>query len=105
VAVLSPSSSPSSTPSSSAGSCRIDYQYTDWGTTFNGSVTVHNTGTATINGWNLAFSFVGPQSIYNALNTVWGGPLAPEQPADALLIDLLPAAGATDDTAQAVIRL
>jgi serine phosphatase RsbU (regulator of sigma subunit) len=31
--------------------------------------------------------------------------LAPEQLADALLIDLLPAAGATDDTALVVIRL
>lgn len=48
----------------------MDYQLSDWGTTFNGSVTMYNTGSTAINGWTLKFSFPGPQTITNAWNAV-----------------------------------
>ncbi|MER7457013.1 glycoside hydrolase family 9 protein [Micromonospora sp. NPDC126480] len=40
-----------------AGACRIGYATNDWSTGFTASITITNTGTATINGWTLAFSF------------------------------------------------
>ncbi|MEV6690888.1 glycoside hydrolase family 9 protein [Micromonospora sp. NPDC051196] len=37
--------------------CRITYGTNDWGTGFTASITIANTGTTTINGWTLAFTF------------------------------------------------
>ncbi|MDI1460877.1 glycoside hydrolase family 9 protein [Catellatospora sp. KI3] len=46
--------------------CQITYGTTDWNNGFTGNVTVKNTGTATINGWTLAFSFTAGQQITQA---------------------------------------
>ncbi|WP_254897629.1 cellulose binding domain-containing protein [Kitasatospora sp. NA04385] len=35
----------------------MHYGLSDWGASFNGDVTVKNTGSAPVNGWQLAFSF------------------------------------------------
>ncbi|MFC1415051.1 cellulose binding domain-containing protein [Streptacidiphilus cavernicola] len=68
----SPSSSatPTSTPSatSAAGPCKVTYVLSDWGTSFNGSVTITNTGSTPVNGWSLVFSFPGAQAITSIWN-------------------------------------
>ncbi|GHJ43197.1 hypothetical protein Cs7R123_05390 [Catellatospora sp. TT07R-123] len=46
--------------------CQITYATNDWSTGFTGNVTVKNTGTATINGWTLAFAFTAGQQITQA---------------------------------------
>ncbi|MFI1576256.1 cellulose binding domain-containing protein [Streptomyces anulatus] len=43
-----------------------------WGPTFNANVTVHNTGTAAVDRWELSFHFPGDQAItqiWNATRT------------------------------------
>jgi mannan endo-1,4-beta-mannosidase len=50
-------------------SCSVDYRLSDWGTSFNADVTIRNTGTAAVKGWQLAFAFPGDQklgSVWNA---------------------------------------
>ncbi|RKE17811.1 cellulose binding domain-containing protein [Streptomyces sp. TLI_171] len=64
----SPSSSPSTPPP--AGSCAVHYGLSDWGSTFNGDVTIKNTGTTAVNGWRLVFSFPGNQQVTNMWNAV-----------------------------------
>jgi beta-glucosidase len=63
----------------------------DWGSGFTGAVTLLNSGTATINGWTLKFSFAGTQQVtqgwsatwsqsgtaVTATNLSWNGTLAP----------------------------
>ncbi|MEU3460349.1 cellulase family glycosylhydrolase [Streptomyces sp. NPDC006733] len=63
------------TPVSSTGTCSVNYRLSDWGSTFNGDVTIRNTGTAAINGWALDFAFRGDQrlnSVWNAIGTQSG---------------------------------
>lgn len=62
-----------------------------WGNGFTAAVTVKNTGTSTISGWTLGWSFAGDQRISNAWNATvsrsgstvtardagWNGTLAP----------------------------
>ena len=51
-------------PGGGGGSCRVGYVIqNDWGVGFTAAVTVTNTGTTTINGWTLAFTFPGNQRI------------------------------------------
>ncbi|MFI7574744.1 glycoside hydrolase family 9 protein [Micromonospora sp. NPDC049497] len=40
-----------------AGACRVTYATSDWNTGFTATITITNTGTATVNGWTLAFAF------------------------------------------------
>ncbi|WP_225813780.1 cellulase family glycosylhydrolase [Streptomyces spinosus] len=54
-------------PGSPGGSCAVDYRLSDWGNWFNADVTIRNTGTTTVKGWQLAFAFPGGQR----LNSVW----------------------------------
>ncbi|WP_328855773.1 cellulose binding domain-containing protein [Microbispora hainanensis] len=63
---FSPSPSPSPSPSVSPSSgirCKVTYAANDWGTGFTTNITINNTGTTTINGWTLAFTFAGNQKI------------------------------------------
>jgi len=63
---LSPASAPVAVTTSSApptSPCKVGYSVNDWGSGFTGTVTITNTGTATVNGWNLAFTFPGNQRI------------------------------------------
>ncbi len=71
--------------------CRVGYSVNDWGSGFTGTVTITNTGAATINGWTLRFSFPGSQQLSNgweatwsqsgaqvtAANAAWNGTIAP----------------------------
>jgi endoglucanase len=63
-ASTSASASASSSPSSPALSCHAAYSVVSaWSGGFQGQVVLTNTGTATINNWNLAWTFPGDQKI------------------------------------------
>ncbi|NEY35832.1 cellulase family glycosylhydrolase [Streptomyces sp. PRKS01-65] len=51
-----------------AGSCAVGYRITDWGNWFNADVTIHNTGTTAVKGWQLAFALPGGQRIAQVWN-------------------------------------
>jgi len=86
---------PPSTQQPPGGSCRVNYQASDWGGApgFTASVTITNTGTSTINGWTLEFTFTAGQTLQEgwsarwsqqgatvtATNVDWNGTLAPNQ--------------------------
>ncbi len=61
----SPTTSPTSGGTGNAA-CRVSYTKSEWPGGFTGNVTITNTGTSAINGWNLGFSFPGDQHITNA---------------------------------------
>lgn len=69
--------SPAPTPSPAPGgnSCRVDYQLTNQGTLANNStggftadITITNTSSSTINGWQLVFSYKQGQQIVGSMN-------------------------------------
>lgn len=55
-----------------AFACRVDY-YTvnDWGTGFGATVTVDNLGTSSVNGWTVAFSYAGDQTLQQGWYGIW----------------------------------
>ncbi|GAA3212526.1 hypothetical protein GCM10020256_12000 [Streptomyces thermocoprophilus] len=64
---------PTGTPTASptAGTpCRVDYRLSDWGTTFNADVTIHNTGSTAADRWELSFTFPGGQSVTQIWNAI-----------------------------------
>jgi mannan endo-1,4-beta-mannosidase len=79
---------PTPTP---VGSCKVAYTMNTWNTGFAGNLTITNTGGAAVNGWRLAFTLPGGQTITNgwgasyspvsgqvtAVNAAWNGGLAP----------------------------
>ena len=66
----SPSPSPSPTTTSSSGACSGTYSVTSsWSGGFQGQVVVKNTGSGTLNGWSLGWTFPGSQAI----NNLWNG--------------------------------
>jgi hypothetical protein len=69
----SPSTSPSPSPSpspSTGGACEVSYVPDDWTGGFTANITITNTGSSTINGWTLAFTFPGNEQITDAWNGV-----------------------------------
>ncbi|GAB4109141.1 MAG: hypothetical protein OHK0022_61570 [Roseiflexaceae bacterium] len=62
---------PTATPTpGSGGSCRVSYRISSqWGNGFNADVVITNTGPA-VNGWTLAWTFPGNQTIVNMWNAV-----------------------------------
>ncbi|MFF1281595.1 cellulase family glycosylhydrolase [Streptomyces sp. NPDC058299] len=50
------------------GSCAVSYSLSDWGNWFNADVTIRNTGTTAVKGWQLAFAFPGGQKLNSAWN-------------------------------------
>ena len=53
-------------------SAKVTYNIlSDWGTGFNASITITNTGTTPINGWTLGFTFPGNQKITDGWNATW----------------------------------
>jgi mannan endo-1,4-beta-mannosidase len=68
---LTPTRVPTATPTPVSGaSCQVTYVVTSqWNNGFTADVTIRNTGSATINGWNLTWSFANGQTITNAWNT------------------------------------
>jgi endoglucanase len=57
-------------PGDAAGTCSVAYRSVgDWGSGFQGEISVRNTGTTALDGWTLGFSFANGQTIDN----MWGG--------------------------------
>ncbi|MEU9003770.1 cellulase family glycosylhydrolase [Streptomyces sp. NPDC048551] len=50
------------------GSCAVTYRISDWGSSFNGDVTIKNTGTTPVNGWQLAFTFPANRHVTQMWN-------------------------------------
>jgi chitin-binding protein len=72
-----PTNTPTRTPTQTTGpSCQVTYAITSqWSTAFQGDVTFRNTGTTTVNGWTLAWTFPNGQVItqlWNATPTQTG---------------------------------
>jgi hypothetical protein len=59
------------TTSTSSASCAVSYQVNDWGTGLTASVAITNTGTSTVNGWTLAFTWPGNQQITQGWSATW----------------------------------
>jgi mannan endo-1,4-beta-mannosidase len=58
------------TPATTPGACAVGYRVTgDWGSGFQGEITLRNTGTAAVSAWRLGFAFANGQTITN----MWGG--------------------------------
>ena len=57
------------TITTASGTCQVTYTKTaEWQGGFTANVTITNSGTTTINGWTLGFTFPGDQKITNAWN-------------------------------------
>src|SRR5207237_924960 len=55
--------------STGGGTCHVTYARTsEWAGGFVANVTINNTGTTTINGWTVTFTFPGDQKATNAWN-------------------------------------
>ncbi|GAB3878518.1 cellulose binding domain-containing protein [Microbispora bryophytorum subsp. camponoti] len=65
--VQSPSPTPTASPTggngNGGGACRVSYSKNEWQGGFTGTVTVTNTSSSAVNGWNLGFSFPSGQKI------------------------------------------
>ena len=55
---------------SGGSSCQVLYTPDDWSGGFTGNIQINNTGTSTINGWTLKFTFPGDEKITNTWNGV-----------------------------------
>jgi mannan endo-1,4-beta-mannosidase len=60
-------------PDTTGGRCRVVYSASNWGGSngFTGSVTITNTGTATLTGWTLAFTFPAGQRVTDGWSATW----------------------------------
>ncbi|MDG4766957.1 glycoside hydrolase family 9 protein [Solwaraspora sp. WMMD406] len=88
---LSPTPSPNPTGQPPVLGCRVGYSTNDWSTGFTATVTITNTGSSPVNGWQLRFAFAGSQQVtqgwsatwtqsgnqVTATNASWNGALAP----------------------------
>ncbi|WP_328348023.1 cellulose binding domain-containing protein [Micromonospora sp. NBC_00421] len=64
-----PTTPPPTTPPPTAGPCQVTYAISSqWPDGFQAEVTVRNTGSTAINGWNLRWSFANGQQV----NQAWG---------------------------------
>ncbi|MFB7949819.1 cellulose binding domain-containing protein [Kitasatospora phosalacinea] len=52
--------------------CKVTTQVSSWNTGLTENVTVTNTGGSAVNGWTLAFTLPGGQSVTNAWNATVG---------------------------------
>ncbi|MFD7641388.1 glycoside hydrolase family 6 protein [Kitasatospora sp. NPDC059795] len=59
---------PTSQPPSGGASCSVAYRANSWSGGFTADITVKNTGSTTISGWKLAWTFPGDQKITSAWN-------------------------------------
>ncbi|MBY8874541.1 PHB depolymerase family esterase [Micromonospora sp. PLK6-60] len=62
---------PTTTPPPSTGACRVTYEVNAWNNGLTASLTVTNTGSATINGWSLGFTLPAGQTITNGWNATY----------------------------------
>ncbi|MEU6077032.1 PHB depolymerase family esterase [Micromonospora sp. NPDC047074] len=66
-----PTTPPPTTPPPSPGACQVGYAVNAWNTGLTASVTITNTGSATLTGWSLAFTLPAGQSITNGWNATY----------------------------------
>lgn len=53
-------------PAGPGSSCQVGYSTNDWSSGFTGTVTIRNTGSATINGWSLVYAYTAGQRVTQA---------------------------------------
>ncbi len=68
---VTPSSSSSSSGPSQPPGCRVGYDVNSWNTGLTANITITNTGNSTVNGWALAFTLPGGQTITNGWNATY----------------------------------
>ncbi|GGN84185.1 hypothetical protein GCM10010112_63270 [Actinoplanes lobatus] len=66
-----PSNPPSSSPPAPSGSCRVTATVNAWNSGLTTSLTIANTGTTAVNGWSLAFTLPGGQTITSGWNATY----------------------------------
>ncbi|WP_052888464.1 cellulose binding domain-containing protein [Thermogemmatispora carboxidivorans] len=69
-ATPTPTPTPTSTPTAGL-KCSVHYAVNQWPGGFTANLTVTNTGTTTINGWTLTFTFPGNQAVTQGWNGVF----------------------------------
>jgi alpha-galactosidase len=52
----------------SGGTCQVSYVKNEWASGFTANLTITNTGTTTVDGWRLTFTFPGDQKVTSAWN-------------------------------------
>ena len=57
-------------PATGGSSCQVLYTPDNWQGGFTANIQINNTGTSTINGWTLKFTFPGDEKITNTWNGV-----------------------------------
>ncbi|MEU8192785.1 PHB depolymerase family esterase [Microbispora amethystogenes] len=67
----SPSSSPSSSPTGETGACRVSATVNAWNSGLTEDITITNTGSSAVNGWSLAFTLPGGQTITSGWNATY----------------------------------
>ncbi|MER7891609.1 PHB depolymerase family esterase [Micromonospora sp. NPDC094482] len=63
-----PTTPPPTTPPPGGGACRVAYAVNAWNSGLTASLTITNIGATTVNGWSLAFTLPGGQSITSGWN-------------------------------------
>jgi len=63
-----PSTTTTTRPPGGGGGCRVTYSADTWAGGFVANLTITNTGTATVNGWALRFTFPGDAVVTNMWN-------------------------------------
>ncbi|GHO93050.1 hypothetical protein KSF_030980 [Reticulibacter mediterranei] len=66
----SPTASPTPSPTPVTGSsCKVQYTVANqWPGGFTANITITNTGTSSLNGWTLVFTFPGSQQVMQGWN-------------------------------------
>jgi hypothetical protein len=59
------------TASTGGGTCKIGYSVNDWGGGFTATIVITNTGTTTLNGWTLKFTWPGNQVLTNGWSATY----------------------------------
>jgi hypothetical protein len=89
-----PTPTPTRTPTPVPRTCHVDYAVeTQWRGGFIADVTIHNVGSAPVDGWTLAFAFTGGQRVTSAWNTRYTQSGATVTAQDARWNRLIPSGG------------
>lgn len=68
-----PTPTPTPTPPGGSGPCAVSDTVSAWNTGLTESITIKNTGSSAINGWSLAFTLPGGQTITSGWNASFTG--------------------------------
>jgi hypothetical protein len=73
---ITPTTTPTTTPTATAtvtpATCKVSYTVnSQWTGGFSANITITNTGTTALNGWNLVFTFPGSQQVTQGWNGVF----------------------------------